>query len=167
MKYLIAMLLLASCAAEEEVDTRPKFNPGLIDLPLRAGFDRIAADINQALNYTAVEYRDDSSAAVVMSNDPKILEGWTVGLWSHAAETVYIMGDRLERERYSAYGNTFLTEDTRLLILAHEIGHALGLRHADHGIMTPNALQADQGSCYTRIGECIREALIEQAILAP
>ena len=113
--------------------------------PLAVRCDEALLSACEALSKGAPELvRLDGTGLPIRVGRP-VLEAW--GAFSGGVVTVMPPGEWVNGRR--------LTPEAVGVIVAHEIGHALGLPHTALGLMRAEV----DGTCIGREAECLREAL--------
>jgi len=154
MNKFLAIAFLSGCGTQQPPPKRANFHPSYVDYMYRKDFFILADYINEELGYEALSVQEDSHQSIqVLSADNQ--EFWsklppgTIGATQNRTTIILLPVE------------TVSTKHARSL-LAHELGHALGLVHSDHGLMAPIITD----DCENIEGPCLLDALRDQG-LAP
>ena len=159
MKALI--LLLASCT---------QLRVASVDEVVQPAFDVITSDL-KALGYSDLVKMDRKGITIV--NDDALVqarldnpESKGIAYWDDENDRIVMPKPdtwyHYTKEDGTPGGN-LKTQLGIELILAHEMGHAFGLPHTDHGIMGAHGEGDDE--CTRRAAACLVESLREKGML--
>ncbi len=153
MKFIFLVML--SCCGQAKV----LFVVHHVDEELMADFDHLR---NGLLDVMEVKF-DDSGVDIVIDSlaiQERIDSGVDTTGFYDGSHKIFIP-DIAVPLHYPGVSNFTLSAAGRRVVMAHEIGHALGLHHSDHGLMTISI----NGFCIDKEAECLRNALIEAGII--
>ncbi len=156
MKPSILLCVLAACGQPQlsHLDVKS------VTPNVQAHYNVIAAELD-TLGYGYIMTHTRGATGVVIVGDTSFIAELnktepSTGIFYVATNTIYLP---LAGERFKTFeGNMFaLSGPGVTVVLAHEIGHAFGLAHSDHGLMTPG-INLD---CINTPGACLVAALKE------
>jgi Zn-dependent protease with chaperone function len=137
-------LLLAACG--------PKvIYVGQVDPGLSADFDALAVELPDLIRRDPGGVRIEQGTAALRDYFDDTGKP-VVGLTDNALITIAPPGEKIVLTKHTF---TSLAPGEVRIVLAHELGHALGLHHSDHGLMYPGINK----ECRGREAQCLIEAL--------
>lgn len=159
----VVLLMLASCAEQRAWETHVVITIDSIDRPLY----RTTEDL---LLEAEIEAQATLFARGKNGDGYRIIQD-TNFIAAQAARDGSTVGTTTQDQRvvvpetgvaYQGFGGKWVSLPPEKLkdVLAHELGHAMGLVHTDHGLM-----QSNNWSCIGKEAKCLVEALREQGAL--
>jgi hypothetical protein len=132
-----------------------------VDPCLEEAYQEIADELD-ALGYAGVLSHGTDGISVV-SNTQRVQsasdasESGVIAFFDHGDQTIVMPG--AYEWVSTSEGVSNLSPKGIRMTLAHELGHAMGLRHSDHGLMQP---KGNPERCVDAPGACLVDALREQ-----
>jgi hypothetical protein len=127
----------------------PQYHPRAVDPLFASTFDALAKDVNKALGYTCLARDHEHGVGEIVASNRRV------------AEAGELLGRAIAATTYPDTRVIVMREvdptifPSAPMLLAHEIGHALGLNDVDTGLMS---WRGDR-SCIGREAACLVEAL--------
>lgn len=165
MRY--ALILLAACGNPIE-ETRVVLKISSVDARLRPMYDALRIDVERLAGYDVLPLVDGDGITLVVDNDrcvQKTREEWdadvktifVLGFWSRKTSEIVLVEPGANLQFHPTL-NINYRPDLQIypVVLAHEIGHALGLPHSESGLMR-DAINVD--ACAGNEARCLLDAL--------
>jgi hypothetical protein len=139
------LLMLMACG-----EARGRLVVSHVDPALRSVFDRLLGELPDLVE-------EGPNGVIIVAGVPDLADSEeAVGLWQPGLNRITVVAEGTLVKRSS--GSFFLSESTVELCLAHELGHAMGMRHSNLGIMAP---RLGSNGCRDRASDCLRQAWSE------
>lgn len=156
LPILLAGVMFVACGTQLQVES--------VDAGQRASFDNVVAGLD-ALGYAGliVEAKTEKAVSIVTDtvrvqerNEAKAdNEATALAFYSYTENKIVMVETGVWVSSVNGRGEISVNTRTANVILAHELGHALGLDHTETGLMQPNIAIG----CLDRAAECLVEAL--------
>ncbi len=154
---IIALVLAAGCGSPY-----PHFEASSVEYSLLGAFGELQAEVNALAQHALISTGDGPDSYDLIQdmntftqylserNVPKTL----LGVCQHAPHTILIIPADV-KITIDADESAYIPRKRIKSILAHEIGHAMGLKHTSSGLMDPIMTS----ECVGREAQCLLSAL--------
>lgn len=141
----MALLFVTACG------TAPEYHPRAVDPIYADTFYVLASDVNDALGYGCLARDPDRGTGEIVADNRRVAEagellGAAIAGFADVTTKTVVMREADPRVFPSA-----------AMLMTHEVGHMLGLDHADTGLMSPHG----DATCIGREAACLVLALQE------
>ena len=154
-----ALLLLAACTLTA-CGTGPMLRVSYVDPVLRADFEHVQNELNARLGMVAVATNASDPLGWRITQNTERVKAYNreqneraVAFCDYSTTQIFVMDPR-DSSGVVGQQNTGVVKSFLRATIAHELGHAMGLSHADHGIMKPFNRE-----CVDKEAECLATAL--------
>lgn len=156
LPILLAGVLFVACGQQLQVES--------VDAGQRANFDNLVAGLD-ALGYEGliVEAKTEKAVSIVTDTariqernaEKESTDATAFAFYSYVEKKIVMAETGAWLKTPNGKSELNLTEQAAEVVLAHELGHALGLDHTETGLMQPGIAIG----CLDRAAECLVEAL--------
>lgn len=150
MKILLTLFLVA--CQQERIFPVTHITVSSVDVTWKPIYTQLQSDL-KALGDDIL--RDGPDGLAIVVDGPLAAMNNARGIYQPEHKRIVLM----PLETWVDYGDKqiYLTAPFAMVVLAHEVGHAMGLAHSATGLMSVK--DADLTQCIDRAAECLIEAL--------